>query len=159
MIGKFKILARVKATREDAALRAMTAKREELRRAHLVQDQRKQAVEESEATLGERETAIYQPIMRKPVKHQAIDETKEKVVRLQKTHQCLKDELEMAVQQCLRLAREEEDARLAYQAAQKTREKYDTMLEDMRVEHAMTAERNEEAEIEDLFCKAQSVPL
>ncbi|MEI2384483.1 YscO family type III secretion system apparatus protein [Breoghania sp. JC706] len=159
MIGKFAILARVKATREDAALRALTAKREELRRAGRIRQEREQAVAQSEATLIEREDAIFRPIMMKPVRHEAIDETKEKVLLLQKDHERLKDELEMAIQQCRRLAQEEEDARRAYQAAQKTREKYDTMLDDMRMEQFMAAEGKEEAEIEDLFCKARSLPL
>lgn len=159
MIAKFKVLARVKATREDAALRFLTAKREELRRAHQLQEQRNKAVEESAATYDDREDAIYQPIMKKTIDGLAIDETKERVTNLQKDHERLKDELEMAIQRCQRLNKEEEEARLAYQAAQKTREKYDNMLSDMRMEQATLAESKEEAEVEDLFCKAQTFPL
>lgn len=159
MIDKFKVLARVKATREDAALRFLTSKREELRRAHEIEKQRSIAVQDSEVTLTDRENAIYQPIMKQTVSSQAIDETKDKVTQLQKDHERLQDELEMSVQQCLRLSNEEENARRAYQAAQRVREKYDMMLSDMTHEHSVIAESKEEAEVEELFCKAQSFPL
>ncbi|MEO9530039.1 YscO family type III secretion system apparatus protein [Roseibium sp.] len=158
MIEKFRILQKVKATREDTALRALRAKREQLSEAVRSRRQQEKAVEDSAAALPDREAAVYQEIMRKVVDAQKIDATKEKVVQLHKDHEHLEDDLEMAIQRCLRLTQEVDDAHRAYQVAQRTREKFDMMLEDLVREHADQAERAEEAEIEELFAKGRPVP-
>jgi len=158
MIQDFKILQRVKATREDTALRALRAKREQLEEAVRIRREREKAVEDSAASLTDREDAIYSEIMRKVVDTNEIDSVKEHVLEVHKGHQQLEDELELAIQNCLRLEQEVEEAQRAYQAAQRTREKFDTMLEDLVREQAVFRERAEETEIEDLFSKGRKIP-
>lgn len=157
MTPRFRQLQKVKATHEDNALRALQVKRAELADAYRRRAACETNLAKSAESLGAREDAIYQEIMQQIVATDDIDETKENVLKLHKGHQDLEDELELADQQCRAQEAQVEEAQAAYQAAQRTREKFDRMLEDLVAEQAEADERAEEGEIEDLFAKGRPV--
>ena len=91
MIGQMKVLLRVKELKEQQAFRAMTAKRAQVAEAMAALEAARQHVRESAATLPAREDAIYKEIMRRVVDLDIIEETKGKVVVLEKQHAKLVD--------------------------------------------------------------------
>jgi len=151
MIEKFPSLQKVKVSREESALGTLRASRTRLAEAMQHRGECKAAVDDSAATLTGRENAIFDTIIQAVVGTDEVDLVKESVLLLHKGHQELEDELEMADQQCLQLSQEVEEARRAYQSAQRTREKFDRMLRDLVEQQAGLDERTEEAEIEELF--------
>jgi hypothetical protein len=91
MIGQMKVLLRIKELKEEQAFRAMTAKRAQVAEAMAALEVARQCVRESAATLPAREDAIYKEIMRRVVDLDIIEETKGKVVVLEKQHAKLVD--------------------------------------------------------------------
>ena len=153
MISQFRTLHKLKARRENTALLAVQAKRAELAEAMAIRTAREAALAESTATLADRETAIFDDIMQKIVGTDRVELVKDKVLMLHKQHQQLADDLELAIQNCVDLERELEDAQDLYQIAQRTREKFDIVLDELIREQAVLGELVEEAEIEDAFAK------
>ena len=158
MIGQFKILCRVKKLREESLFHALQVKRNELAKAELNVAERTCAVRKNEETLPARINAVYNEIMNQIVDVNDIDETKAKIVSLQNDHQQLIDQLERAIQTKIRLEKEVEEARQAYQIALRNKDKFDMIKSDLEAELAFFFEQKEEAEIEDLFAKGQPVP-
>lgn len=153
MIAQFRTLHKVKVTREDIVLRALQAKRLELAEAEDTRQECETVVAESSDTLRERENAIFDAIIQKIVTTDEIDTVKENIQQIYKDHQQLEDELEMSIQHCARLTRELEDTQEQFQLAQRSREKFDSLLGDLVRDQAALGEKVEEAEVEDVYAK------
>ncbi|KZM47397.1 YscO family type III secretion system apparatus protein [Labrenzia sp. OB1] len=159
MIGKFKTLRKVKETKEDLALRALRAKRRELAEANEIRRHRDTALKESTSSLKLRESDVYQGIMHKSVSFEEIDEVKDKVLMLHKNHQQLRDDYEVAAETCCRLSEELKSSQVVYHTAQRTREKFDNVLEDLQRDKHEQDELNEELAVEDNLSKGMPRPL
>ncbi len=158
MIEQFDILTRVKQLREDRALRALRAKQAQLAEAREKETQKRVAIKDSAEALPIRIKAIYDEIMGQVVDLTDIDATKEKVRLARQAHQSLEDDLERLIQIRMRLERELEKTRLAYQTAQRETEKFSNLASDVKAEAARQDEARAEIEIEELFSKGQALP-
>jgi hypothetical protein len=153
MIGQMIVLLRVKELKQDQAFRAMRAKRTELEEATLVTQQADARVRESEATLEAREDAIYAEVLGQVVDLGGVDETRGKVVQLEKDHERLKDALERAAHVQARLEAEYEKVYDHYRQCLKVRDKYVIITDEMKKEVEETANAKEETEVEDLYTR------
>jgi len=153
MIGQMRVLLRVKDLKLDQALRAMQAKRAERDAAHRERVAAENAVAESAATYAAREDAIYADIIGKVIGQDGVDETHGRVIQLQKSHAALEDELERARHVEARLEQELQAATTAYFAAQRMRDKFSMITDDLQTEIDTAAESREEIEVEDLFAR------
>lgn len=151
MTGEFSTLHKVKATREETALKVLREKLLALSRALEIRDDRQKIVSDSIATLSEREAALYDSVMHKVVETRDIDAVKERIDLIREAHQQLEDELVIATQQCDTLDDLREQASRAFQAAQRDREKLETVLDQFAHEQARADEHFQEAEIDDLY--------
>lgn len=153
MNWQFKTLRKVKVTREELALRALRAKRAELAEAIDIRGQCETALAESTSSLKPREAEVYQNIMRKSISVEEVNEVKDKVLMIHKDHQRLQDDLEVAMETCRRVGEELKSKQEVYRAAQRAREKFDNVLDDMKREKNERDELNEELAVEDSFSK------
>jgi hypothetical protein len=153
MIGQMRVLLRVKDLKLDQALRAMQAKRAEREAARQERVSAENAVAQSEASYAAREDAIYADIIGKIIGQDGVDETHGRVAQLQKSHAALKDELERALHVEARLEQELQAATAAYFAAQRIRDKFSMITDNLQQEIDTVAEAREEVEVEDLFAR------
>ncbi|WP_378940848.1 YscO family type III secretion system apparatus protein [Mesorhizobium sp. ANAO-SY3R2] len=151
-----KMLLRVKELKEEQAMRAMQAKRQQFDSAQRQRVSAEADVTESAATLPSRENAIYAEILGKIVDQDEIDQTKGRVVQLEKEHGALKDIAERCRHVEHRLEGELESATLAYRYAQKKRDKFQIVTDDLVSAAAVEAEHREEVEVEDLFSRPRA---
>lgn len=96
MIGQFRMLGKVKALREDKALRALQKARATLRDAEARLAQLEDEVAQSRASLPERERALFVPVLGRTVGMGTIDAVKEDVLALYQAHQALEDRRDRA---------------------------------------------------------------
>lgn len=151
MIGQLKTLLKVKSLKEDQALREANAKREAVRKAAEATERARASVRESERTLRDREDAIYNRILGKVVGLDAIDETKGRVIQLEKDHGALVDVQERAIHVEARTQTELEAAKEQHRKAVRDRDKYILLTEDAAKVLAAQDLYKEESEIEELF--------
>ena len=151
MIGQMKVLLRVKELKEQQAFRAMTAKRAQVAEAMAALEAARQHVRESAATLPAREDAIYKEIMRRVVDLDIIEETKGKVVVLEKQHAKLVDAQERAHHIHDRLDMELQVTIQTWRNTVKGRDKYMILTDGLRAELRAQVEAREEVEVEDIF--------
>jgi hypothetical protein len=155
MIGQMLVLLRLKELKQDNAFRAMRAKRTEVEDAKSVTTRARETVEQSAATLDSRENAIYADIIGKVVDLDAIDDTRGRVVQLEKDHVKLTDALERATHVQDRLEKELDSATQVYNQATQQRDKYNIITDDMKLQAIAVADQREEVEIEDLFARSK----
>lgn len=155
MIRQMKILLRVKELKEERALRAMQAKRQQFDAAQQQRIGAEADVVESAATIPSRETAIYAEILGEIVDQSEIDRIKGRIVQLEKEHNALKDAAERCRHVEHRLEGELETLTLAFRYAQKKRDKFQIVTDDLVLAAAVEAEHKEEVEVEDLFSRAR----
>lgn len=159
MIGQMRVLLRVKELRQENAFRAMRMKRAEVDDALRETDQARILVEESAATLPIREQGIYAEVLGRVIDQGEMDETRGKVVLLEKQHAVLKDAWERAQHVQARLEGELQIAVDRYRASSKARDKYIILTDHMQEGlDALDAQR-EEAEVEDIFGRPKRGPL
>jgi hypothetical protein len=130
MIGQMIILLRIKELKQQQAFRAMRAKRAEVEDAVLVTQRALALVQESEATLVAREDAIYAQVLGRVIDLEGIDDTRGKVVLLEKEHARLKDDWERAAHVQARLETELEAATERYRQTTKVHDKYIIITDD-----------------------------
>ena len=151
MIAEMKTLLRVKELKEEQAFRAVNAKRAHVADALVRLEAARKRVNESAATLPAREDAIYREILKKVVDLDAIEDTKAKIVALEKEHAKLVDAQERARHVHLELERELEAAIAAWRNTVKGRDKYVILTDTLVAEFRAQVEHREEAEVEDIF--------
>ena len=156
MIRQMKVLLRVKELKEERALRAMQAKRQQFAAAQQQRIGAEADVAESAATIPSRETAIYAEILGEIVDQAEIDRIKGRIVQLEKEHNALKDVAERCRHVEHRLEGELETLTVAFRFAQKKRDKFQIVTDELVLEAAVEAEHKEEVEVEDLFSRARS---
>jgi hypothetical protein len=155
MIKQMKTLLRVKELKQEQALTAMQAKRQQLEVARAARLRAKAAVDESAATYDAREDAIYAEIIGQIIDQGDVDTTQGRVVQLEKDHSLLKDALERALHVEARVEKELEVATAAYFAALKIRDKFQVITDDLQQTLNAEVEYNEEMEVEDMFATAR----
>jgi len=153
MIAQLKVLLRVKNLKLDQALRAMLVKRQQHEAAVAATARARAALAESEATYAAREDAIYTEILRMVVDQGEVDETRGRVVQLEKDHMALKDDVERALHVEARVESELDAAVARYNHAMRVRDKFAIITDDVKRELEAVQEAREEIEIEDLFSK------
>lgn len=151
MTGQLNTLLRVKSLKEEQALREANARREAAAKAAEATLQARERVRESEATLRDREDAIYSEIMGRVVDLGAIDNTKGRVIQLEKDHGKLVDVQERAVHVQARVDAELETARQLHRKTVRDRDKYVLLTDEEEKEFEALTLYKEEIEIEDLF--------
>lgn len=152
MSRQLKVLLRIKTLKEEEQLRVANRKRAEAAEADRLTREAQARVEASFATLAQREDLIYEEILGKVIDLAAIDDTKAKVVALQKSHARLVDEKERCAHVQQRIE-SERDAQIAeHKRALKDVDKYILLTETAKQEALAAADAMEEIEIEDLFC-------
>lgn len=145
------ILLRVKELREEQAFRTLTARRRLLAEAEAELAQAEAIVAASAATLRAREDAIYEEILRKVVDLNAVEDTKGKVLLLEKEHGLLLDARERAAHVVRRRKDELAAAVKHHRQCQKNKDKYIIITDE--ISHVLLAEATlkEETEVEDTF--------
>lgn len=158
MITQFRTLGKVKALREDKALRALQKARVILREAEERLAALEAEVADSRATLPARERALFTPVLGQTVGMPAIDEVKENVLDLHRQHQALEDRRDRARDHVKRCEQALEAARKELRMRQQDSEKITTVTNEL-VE-ALTIEQlaREEIEIEDAFARPKPKP-
>ena len=151
MIGPMKVLLRIKELKEEQAFRAMTAKRAQVAEAMAALEAARLCVRESAATLPAREDAIYKEIMRRVVDLDIIEETKGKVVVLEKQHAKLVDAQERAHHIHDRLDKELQETIQTWRNTVKGRDKYMILTDELGAAFRAQVEAREEVEVEDIF--------
>jgi hypothetical protein len=150
MIGQLKVLLRIKQLKQEQAFRAMNVKRQQVGEALAAIETAQARERESAATLPVREDAIYSEIMHHVIDVPVIDETKARVVALEKEHARLVDAVERAVHVHARLEKELQDAVKIYRKTVKDGDKYLILTDEVGAAIGAQAERREEAEVEDI---------
>ena len=153
MIAQMKVLLRVKDLKLEQAERAMQAKRAQRDAARLEREEAAETVAESTRTYVAREDAIYDDIMGQEIGQDVVDETRGRVVQLEKAHVALKDELDRAQHVEARLEQELLAATAAFFAAQRARDKFTIITDDLKQAANALVEGREEVEVEDLFAR------
>lgn len=153
MIAQMKTLLRVKDLKLEQAERAMQAKRAQRDAARLEREQAAETVAESTRTYVAREDAIYDDIMGREIGQDVVDETRGRVVQLEKSHAALKDELDRALHVEARLEQELIAATAAFFAAQRARDKFTIITDGLQQAANALVEGREEVEVEDLFAR------
>lgn len=159
MIGQMIVLLRVKELRQEQAFRALRAKRAEVEQAIRETQEALQIVQDSAATLPVREDAIYAEVIGRVIDPGEVDDTRGKVVQLEKDHAVLKDAWERAAHVQARLESELEVVVERYKQSTKARDKYVIITDDMKKEIDDTANYREESEIEDIFARPKRAAL
>lgn len=153
MIGQMSVLLRLKTLKEEQALRALQVKRRQVAEGESAVERAERGVAESAATLATREDAIYADILGRVVDLGALDDTRGRVVDLEKGHAALKDVAERAAHTLHRLNGELDGAVQHHRAATRTRDKYTVLRDDLREQAEAEAALKEENEVEELFAK------
>lgn len=153
MIAQMKTLLRVKDLKLEQAERAMQAKRAQRDAARIEREQAAEIVAESARTYVAREDAIYDDIMGREIGQDVVDETRGRVVQLEKSHAALKDELDRALHVEARLEQELLVATGAFFAAQRARDKFTIITDGLQQAANALVEGREEVEVEDLFAR------
>lgn len=158
MSGPVKIILRVKELKEKEAFRVLVRRRGEADKAREAADAARRLVEESAATLPAREDAIYREVIGKVINLGDLDETRGKVVVLEREHRRLADAMDRAVH--LRASAEKQLAQAAdhHKTALRTVDKYGILTEEIDRELQAAAVAKEEAEVEDLFVTRRRRP-
>ena len=151
MIGQMKVLLRIKELKEEQAFRNMTTKRAQVAEALARLEEAREVVRESAATMPAREDAIYREIIKKVVDLDIIEETKGKVVQLEKQHAKLVDAQERAHHVHVNLEKELAEAIQAWRNTVKARDKYVILTDELGAEVRAQLDHREESEVEDLF--------
>ena len=158
MIPQMMTLLRVKELKQDQALRVMRAKRSQTEEAKTATERAHDVVEQSAATMPSREDAIYAEVIGKVIDLGEIDETRGRVVQLEKEHSRLKDAWERARHVEARLEKELETATDTYRQSTKVKDKYAILTDTLKREVEEIANQREEAEVEDLFARPRPRP-
>lgn len=158
MIPQMTTLLRIKELKQDQAFRTMRGKRTQAEEAKAETERALTIVEESAATMPAREDAIYAEVLGKVIDLGGIDETRGKVVQLEKDHARLKDTWERARHVEARLEKELETATDLYRQATKVRDKYTILTDTLKQEAEEIVKQREEAEVEDLFSRPRQRP-
>jgi hypothetical protein len=153
MIGPMLVLRRIKQLKQDRALRALRLKRAEVDEATAATQLAHEMVQASAATLPDREDAIYAPVLGRVIDLGEVDETRGKVVQLEKEHALLQNDWERAVHIQHRLEAELEVVSARYRETTKAHDKYIIITDEMKIVLDETANAREEAEIEDIFAR------
>lgn len=153
MIGQMIVLRRIKELRQEQAFRAMRAKRMEVEEAMRATQKALEIVDASAATLASREDAIYAEVLGRVVDLGGVDDTRGKVVQLEKEHARLKDDWERAAHVQARLEDELAAATDRYRQTTKAHDKYIIITDEMKKEIEELDGRREETEIEDLYSR------
>ncbi|MGQ3211783.1 MAG: type III secretion system stalk subunit SctO [Shinella sp.] len=151
-----KTLLRVKKLKEEQALSAMQAKRRQLDDARRRRIGAEADVAESAAALPSRENAIYAEILGEVVDQSEIDRIKGRIVRLERDHTVLKDIAERCRHIEHGLEGELVTLTQAYRHAQKKRDKFQIITDDLVLAAAVEVEHKEEIEVEDLFSRPRA---
>ena len=158
MIGQFRILGKVKALREDKALRALQKVRLILREAEDRLAALEAELSDSRATLPARERALFRPVLGQTVGMPAIEDVKENVLALHRQHQELADRRDRARDHVKRCAQALEAARSELRMRQQDSEKIGTVTGELAEALAADQLAREEAEIEDAFSRPRTRP-
>jgi hypothetical protein len=153
MIAQMRTLLRVKDLKLEQAERAMQAKRAQREAARQEREEAERIVAESTRTYFAREDAIYDDIMGRQIGQDVVDETRGRVVQLEKSHAALKDDLERALHVEARLEQELQVATAAFFAAERARDKFTIITDDLQQTANAIQEGREEVEVEDLFAR------
>jgi hypothetical protein len=153
MIAQMKTLLRVKDLKLEQAERTMQAKRAQRDAAREEREEAARIVAESTRTYAAREDAIYDDIMGREIGQDVVDETRGRVVQLEKSHAALNDELERALHVEARLEQELQTATTAFFAAQRARDKFTLITDNLQQAANAVVEGREEVEVEDLFAR------
>ena len=157
MIIQFRMLREVKTLRQDKAMRALEAARRALSEAEERAEALSRLVEESAASLPDRERALFAPILGKAISTEDVDEVKTRVLALIEEHQRLSDRRDRARDHVRRCHERLSAARVELRKREAECEKIDTLLDKMwrGAQDALTA--REEAEIEDVFSRPRGM--
>lgn len=158
MIRQFRMLGKVKALREDKALRALQKARAVLRDAEARLAQLEQEVAESAASLPRRERALFDPVIGQTVGMPDIDEVKEDVLALHRDHQSLEDRRDRARDHVLRCEQALAAARIELRMRQQDTEKITTVTGELVAAADAEQAAREEIEIEDAFSRPRPRP-
>ncbi len=157
MMSQMRVLLRVKTLKEKENFRAVNRKRQEVAEAAKSVEAANARVEASRSTLPSREDAIYDEIIGQVVDLSAIEETKAKVVKLEKEHGVLVDELDRTKHVEARLKSELEARRADHRKSVKDKDKYVILTDEQQREADMIVSAKEEIEVEDLFSVRRKV--
>jgi hypothetical protein len=150
MIGPMRTLLRLKQLKENESLRLVNKRREEVAVAAKAEEAAAAREAESRATMGAREDRIYDEIVGKVVDLSALEETKAKVVQLEKGHTILIDESERAKHVKARADSELDAAMTGLRKAMKDKYKYVIITDELQSAADQEGAAKEELEIEDL---------
>lgn len=153
MMKQMRTLLRVKQMKHDEALREMQIRRKRVEEAGEVTRQAEKTLEESRRSYGAREDAIYARILGAVIDPGQVDETRARIVGLEKDHTRLVDALERARHVQARLERELEEATTKYFSALRARDKFTMINQELLREAEVAAEYREDVENEDRFCR------
>jgi len=159
MSNQLTILRRVKELKEERALIAVHVKREEAARAAAAADEARRREQESKTTLPKREDKIYDEIIGRVVDCDTIEETKARVLNLEKEHSRLIDAKERTEHVKARLDTELDAALREHRQAVKNKDKYVILTDELDREDAQRMIYKEEIEVEDLFSTSRRKPL
>jgi hypothetical protein len=151
MIGQLKVLLRVKQLKEEQAFRAVRAKRQQLAEAERKTAEARRIEDESRRSLPAREDAIYREIFGQVIDLGVLDDTRGKVLELEREHGKLVDGVERATHVEARVKTELETETQRHRKSLKERDKYVILHEEVRQELVVVADAREEGEVEDLF--------
>jgi small-conductance mechanosensitive channel len=153
MIPQFRVLTKVKKLREERAERALEAARATLRKAVERAEALSAEAEESTRTLGDRERALYDTILKKVVGMGAVDDVKDQVLALMNEHQALLDRRDRAWEHVARCEAKVAEARVELRRRQADVEKIVTITDELVAADLAEKTQKEEIEIEDLFSR------
>ncbi|MCP8939533.1 type III secretion protein [Alsobacter sp. SYSU M60028] len=154
MMQQLAVLLKVKRLKEEQAQRALAARRREAEEAARAFAAARDAAETSRLALPGREHAVYVPMFGRTVAHDDLDEARGAVAAIFREHQERVDERDGADQRRHRTEAALQEARQAHLLAQRKRDKYVSLVDDLKVQLEAEAENSEALEIEDLFSKA-----
>ena len=158
MISQFRTLGKVKALREDKALRALQKARIILREAEERLAALEAEVEESRTTLPARERALFVSVIGQTVGKPAIDDVNQNVLDLHRQHQELEDRRDRARDHVKRCEQALEAARTDLRLRQQDTEKITTVTQELVDAFNNDLLAREEIEIEDAFSRPKPKP-
>lgn len=148
---QFTVLTRVKTLREDKALEALQAARRALSKAVDRHAALKAEAEASAASLPDRIQAVYAEVIGTVVDQDALGTVQQRAAGLESTHLTLVDRCDRAEHVVETKRQAVEAASSAYRLAQRNREKFGDLLDDMLRGAAEEEASRQEIEVEDLF--------
>lgn len=157
MIGQFRMLGKVKALREDKALRALQKARTHLREAEARLAALVEEVAQSLASLPARERGLFVPVLGHTIGLGDLDTVKEQVLELHRLHSALEDRRDRARDHVRRCEQTLEAARKELRLRQQDTEKIGTVTEELAGQLAAEQSASEEIEIEDAFSRPKGV--